>query len=175
MSDRSIIALATIGTVEKSTDRQCWGGITEVALAAEVPVVTTLSCAVDGLNLTVVCSAVSTPLKRGPSAADRHIVWRARPGRNALDIAKNLLGWRMKKCVKLPRKTSPQGLDFRLGASRHRRGIHYRLGDDRNGREIDGPAMLGRYHRSCLGGRGACRHDIVVRSGWSPVNGRGLY
>tara|TARA_R110000824_G_scaffold388887_1_gene584643 strand:+ start:2523 stop:2900 length:378 start_codon:yes stop_codon:yes gene_type:complete len=124
--------LATIGTFEQSTRRECRGGNTEVALATEVPGVTTLSCAVDGLNLTVVCSAVSTPPKRGPSAADRHFTRRAGPGGNALDVAKNLLGWRLKKCVKLPRKTSPRGLDFRLGAGRHCRGIHYRLGDDRN-------------------------------------------
>jgi hypothetical protein len=110
---------------------ECRGAIIEVAFAAKMSVVTTISCAVDGPEPTVVSEAVCTLPFGGPSAADRHFVWRAGPGCKALDIAKNLLWWKVKKCAKLPRKTNPSGSDFRQGQTRPCCGIHYRPGNNR--------------------------------------------
>ena len=87
ISALSIVALATIGPLEYSTRIDRRGGIIEVAFATKMSVVTTRSCAVDGLNPTVVYEAASAPSSGGPSAADRHFVRRARPGRKSLDIA----------------------------------------------------------------------------------------
>ena len=129
----------------------------------------------DGLNLTAVFEAVNTPSQGGPSAADRHFVRRAGPGRKALDIAKNQLCWKVKKCVTLPRKTRPQGLDFRRGRVRPRRSIHYRFGVRLYARYLYAHRQPKRYHQSCSCSRGVCRHAIYVRSGWLPVNGRDMY
>ncbi|TXH84627.1 MAG: hypothetical protein E6Q77_02315 [Rhizobium sp.] len=71
------------------------GDHTKVAVAAEVSVVAALPCAVDWLNLTVGLKAVNTLSSDGPQAADSQFKRRAQPGRNALDIAKNLLRWKV--------------------------------------------------------------------------------
>ena len=68
------------------------GDRAEVAFAAEVSVVAAQPCAVDGLNLTVVCEAVITASSDDPHAANKHTKRRAWPGRISLDVAKNLLG-----------------------------------------------------------------------------------
>ncbi|WP_245267766.1 hypothetical protein [Rhizobium sp. 2MFCol3.1] len=68
------------------------GDHAEVALAAEVAVVAALPCAVEEVKLTVGLEAVNTPSSDGPQAADSQ--FKRWPGleRQALDIAKNLLG-----------------------------------------------------------------------------------
>jgi hypothetical protein len=50
-----------------------------------------MPCAVDGRSPTVASEAVNAPSDGGPKAADKHSTRRARPGRKALDVAKNLL------------------------------------------------------------------------------------
>ncbi len=80
-----------IGPLALSKTIWSGSGVIEVALAAEMSVATTVSCAVDGFDPTDVDEAVNTPANGGPSAADRHIYRRAGPGRKALDIAKNLI------------------------------------------------------------------------------------
>ncbi len=76
--------------------------LAKVAVAAEVSVVAAMPCAVDGLGLTVGFEAVNAPSSDGLQAADKHSKRRAWPGRSALDIAKNLLRWKVEKCVNLP-------------------------------------------------------------------------
>ena len=83
--------MAIIGPFDRTAAINHRGGIIDVAFAAEMSVVTTMSCAVDGTDLTVVHEAVRTPPVGGPSTADRHFVRRAGPGWKALDIAKNQL------------------------------------------------------------------------------------
>ncbi|WP_244546364.1 hypothetical protein [Bosea sp. OK403] len=68
------------------------GAIAKVAVSAEVSVVAALPCEEDMPNLTVDQEAVNAPSNDGPQAADWHFKRRARPGRKALDVAKNLLG-----------------------------------------------------------------------------------
>ncbi len=68
------------------------GDLAKVAVAAEVSVVAAMPCAEDGLGLTVGFEAVNTPSTDGLQTADKHSKRRAWPGRNELDIAKNLLG-----------------------------------------------------------------------------------
>ena len=80
-----------MGSFELTAATKHRGGIIEVAYAAEMSVVTTISCAVDGPDPTEVHEAVSTPPLGGPSAADRHFIWRAGSGAKALDFAKNCL------------------------------------------------------------------------------------
>ncbi len=150
------------------------GDIIDVALAAEMSVGTTSSCAVDGLDLTVVRKAVCTSPLGGPSAASRHFVRWAGPGCKALDIAKNQLWWKVQKCVKLPRKTNPSGMDFRHGPLRPCCGIHYRLGRNWPACTLNADRKPRRYHRRCIGSRDVCWHDKFVRSGWSSVNGRDM-
>ena len=197
------VAIRTIETLDQSMRIEARGGIIEVALATEMSRVTTCSCAVDGLNLTVVYEAVITPPTGGPSAADRHFKRRAGPGRKALDVAKNRLWWRYQRCGLTAPKTSPSGRDLRQGGFRPCRGIYCRLGDARDARPFDAARTPRRYHRSCPGNRDDCRHkdhrdarpvdadrsprrhhrsrsghrdvschDVFVRSGWFPVNGR---
>ena len=67
------------------------GDRAKVVFAAKVSVVAAMPCAVDGLNLNVDFEAVNTPVQIGSQAADKHSKRRARPGRKALYIAKNLL------------------------------------------------------------------------------------
>jgi hypothetical protein len=104
------------------------GDLAKVAVAAEVSVVAAMPCAEDGLNLTVAFEAVNAPSFDGLQAADKHLNGRARPGRNALDIAKNLLRWKVKKCVKLPPKTGSTELAYRRARiiGRTRRSVHGR-------------------------------------------------
>ena len=75
------------------------GDRAEVAFAAKVSVVAAEPCAVDGLNLAVGFDAVITASTDDPHTADKHSKRRAQPGRRALDIAKNLLGWKVEICV----------------------------------------------------------------------------
>ena len=102
------------------------GDRAKVAVAAEVSVVAAMPCAVDGLSLTVGFEAVNAPSSDGLQAADKLSKRRAWPGRNALDIAKNLLRWKVKECVNLPRKTGSPELDNRRlrNSARARRSVH---------------------------------------------------
>ena len=75
------------------------GDRADVAFAAEVSVVAAQPCAVDVLNLAVGFEAVNAASSDDPHTADKHSKRQARPGRRALDIAKNLLGWKVEKCV----------------------------------------------------------------------------
>jgi hypothetical protein len=75
------------------------GDLAEVAFAAEVNVVAAKPCAVDGLNLTVGFEAVITASLDDPHTVDKLSKRRAWPGRKALDIAKNPVGWKVEKCV----------------------------------------------------------------------------
>ena len=108
-----MVAMASDVKLDLSMRIARHGDRAKVAFAAEVSVVADIPCAVDGLNLTVGFDAVSTPSDDGPQAADKHSTRRAWPGRKALDIAKNLLGWKVEKCVILPRKTGSAELAFR--------------------------------------------------------------
>ena len=152
------VAMGTIETLDQSMRLGARGGIIEVALATQMSRVTTCSCAVDGLNLTVVFEAVHTPPSGGPSAADRHFKRRAGPGRKVLDVAKNRIWSRYQRCELTAPKTDPSGCAFRHGDFPPCRGIHYRFGDSRDARLVDAPRTPGRYHRSCPGNRDDRRH-----------------
>ena len=91
----SMFAMASDVKLDLSMRIARHGEHAKVAFAAEVSVVADHTCAVDWLRPTVALEAVSTPSQDGPSAADKHFTRRARPGRKALDIAKNLLRSRM--------------------------------------------------------------------------------
>jgi hypothetical protein len=99
----SMVAMASDVKLDLSMRIARQGDHAKVALAAEVSVVADLPWAVDGLNLTVGLEAANTPSSDGPQAADSQFKRRAWPGREALDIAKNLLRWKVTKCVNLPR------------------------------------------------------------------------
>jgi hypothetical protein len=150
------------------------GDHAKVALAAEVSVVAALPCAVDGLSLTVGYEAVNTPSPDGPQAADRQFKRGAQPGLDALDIAKNLLRWKLERCVKLPRKTGSAELDNRLVCARTCRSLHGCHGAGREAGPVhaDHAPRGPRQGRTCC--RGVCRRGSAVRSGWGPVNGRDL-
>jgi hypothetical protein len=146
------IAMASDVKLDLSMRIARQGDRTEVAFAVEVSVVADQPCAVDWLNLTVGFEAVSTPSKDDPQAADKHSKRRAWPGRKALDVAKNLLWWKVKKCVILPRKTGSPELAFRRVRSCARRSVH---GCHGVGREA-GPVHADRAPRGPHRG-GVCR------------------
>ena len=91
----SMVAMASDVKLALSMRIARQGDHAKVAFAAEVSVVADHPCAVDWRSPTVALEAVNTPSQDGPTAADKHLKRRARPGRKALDIAKNLLRWRM--------------------------------------------------------------------------------
>ena len=86
-----MVAMASDVKLDLSMRIESRGDHANAAFAAEVSVVAAKPCAVDGRNPTVALKAVNTLSKDGPTAADKHLKRRARPGRKALDIAKNLL------------------------------------------------------------------------------------
>ncbi len=152
------------------------GDHAKVAVAAEVSVVAAQPCAVDVSYLTVGLEAVNTPSTDGPQAADSHFKRRARPGPESLDIAKNLLRWRVKKCVNLPRKTGSSELAYRPARSRVGRSVHgcHGVGREAGPVHADHAPRRPRQGGSCC--RGVCSRGSAVRSGWVPVNGReGMY
>jgi hypothetical protein len=87
----SMVAMAGDVKLDLSMRIARHGDLAEVAFAAEVSVVAAQPCAVDGLNLTVGFEAVITASQDDPHTADKLSKRRARPGRRALDVAKNLL------------------------------------------------------------------------------------
>ncbi len=144
----------------------------QVAFAAEVSGVAALPCAVDVSYLTVGLEAVNTPSSGGPQAADSQFKRRARPGPESLDIAKNLLRWRVKNCVNLPRKTGSWESAYRPLRTRVGRSVH---GCHGVGREA-GPVHADHAPRTPRPGGICCRgvwsRGSAVRSGWVPINGR---
>ena len=87
----SMIVLASDVKLEASMRIESRGDLAKVAFAAKVSVFAAMPCAVDGRSPTVASEAVNAPSHGGPKAADKHSTRRARPGRKALDVTKNLL------------------------------------------------------------------------------------
>ena len=170
-----MIASGCIEKLEISTWIDIGGGLTKVAFATEVSVVAACPCAVDGLSLTVALEAVTTPLLSGPTAANRHLKRRAEPGRKALDVAKNRLQWKARKCVNLTPKTGQLELAIRRGSLCPRRSVHDRFRVYREARNIYENRHRRRSHQGGICYRGVCSRGMSVRSGWVHVNGRGLY
>jgi len=117
ISCMSMVPMASYVKLELSMRIVRQGDRAKVAVAAEVSVVAAMPCAEDGLGLTVGFEAVNAPSPDGLPAADKHSKRRAWPGRDALDIAKNLLRWKVTKCVNLPRKTGSLELAYRFARS----------------------------------------------------------
>ena len=116
----SMVAVTSDVKLDLSMQIVRQGDLAKVAVAAEVSVVAAMPCAEDGLGLTVGFEAVNTPSPDGLQAADKHSKRRAWPGRNALDIAKNLLRWKAEKCVNLPRKTGSSELAYQCARNSDR-------------------------------------------------------
>ncbi|VVT28987.1 conserved hypothetical protein [Roseovarius sp. EC-HK134] len=150
----SMVAMASDVKLDLSMRIVRHGDLAKVAVAAEVSVVAAMPCAEDGLSLTVGFEAVNAPSSDGLQAADKHSKRRAWPGRNALDTAKNLLTWKVTKCVNLPRKTGSPELAYRLARyfDRARRSVHGRHGVRREA----GPVHADRAPRRPRQG-GGCR------------------
>ena len=123
-----MIAVACDVKLDLSMRIESRGDHAEVAFAAQVSVGAAKPCSVDSPNLTVAVKAVNTLSKDNPSAADKHLSRRAGLGRKALDVAKNLLRWKVPKCVISSPKTGSSEPGFRRDRSRSRRGIHDRRG-----------------------------------------------
>jgi hypothetical protein len=172
ISNISMVAMASEVKLDLSMRITRHGDHAKVAIAAEVSVVAAMPCAVDGLSLTVGLEAVNTPSSDGPRAADSQFKRRAWPGQIALDVAKNLLGWKVEKCVNLPRKTGSEGLANRPVRLRARRSVHgcHGVGSEAGPVHADhAPRRPRQGGNSC---RGVCSRGYAVRSGWVHVNGR---
>ena len=94
-----MVALASDVKLDVSMRIAALGDHAKVAFAAEVSVGAVIPCAVDGRSPTVAHEAVNTPSSDGPTAADKHSRRRPWPGQKSLDLAKNLLRWKVRKCV----------------------------------------------------------------------------
>ncbi|RVV96613.1 hypothetical protein EKE94_18000 [Mesobaculum littorinae] len=142
----SMVAMASDVKLELSMRIVRQGDLAKVAVSAEVSVVAAMPCAEDGLSLTVGFEAVNAPSYDGLQAADKHSKRRAWPGRNALDIAKNLLRWKVEKCVNLPRKTGSPELAYRRARTSDcaRRSVHGRHGVRREAGAVHADRAPGR-------------------------------
>jgi len=150
----SMVAMASDVKLDLSMRIVRHGDLAKVAVAAEVSVVAAMPCAEDVLGLTVGFEAANAPSFDGLQAADKHSKRRAWPGRNALDIAKNLLRWKVTRCVNLPLKTGSPELAYRPARNSDcaRRSVHGRHGVRREA----GPVHADRAPRRPRQG-GCCR------------------